>query len=88
MEVHKLRVAANEFIASHADRLKSGGGNGTYDGMDGWQQSVESRLGEVKSDIRDLRSLINIHFLFVLAAIGGSFIALLGVMMAGFGWIN
>lgn len=36
--------------------LKSGGGGGTFGGMDGWQTSVETRLNEIKTDVRDLRT--------------------------------
>jgi hypothetical protein len=36
--------------------LKSGDGGGTSGGMDGWQASVEARLGEIKTDVRELRT--------------------------------
>lgn len=34
------------------NRLKSGGGGGTSDGMDPWQQTVETRLGDLRTDLR------------------------------------
>lgn len=44
------------FNQEHADSLKSGGPGGTSGGMDGWQTSVESRLGSIQTDVRDLRA--------------------------------
>jgi hypothetical protein len=39
--------------------LKSGGGGGTSGGMDGWQTSVEARLGEIRTDTRSLLGEVN-----------------------------
>lgn len=36
--------------------LPPGGGGGTFDGMDPWQRTVESRLGELRTDTRSLVS--------------------------------
>lgn len=36
--------------------LNFGSGGGTSGGMDGWQTSVEARLGEIKTDVRELRT--------------------------------
>lgn len=36
--------------------LNFGSGGGTSGGMDGWQTSVESRLGSINADVRELRT--------------------------------
>lgn len=43
-------------VSAAPSDLKSGSGGGTSGGMDGWQTSVEARLGEIKTDIRDMRA--------------------------------
>ena len=58
---------------NRADPLHGGRGGGTSDGMDGWQQSVETRLSDLGGDVRDLRRWF-----------GGGVILLLGAFAAGF----
>jgi hypothetical protein len=38
--------------------LNFGSGGGTSGGMDGWQTSVEARLNEIKTDLRDVRTSV------------------------------
>ena len=51
-----LKLVTDAFVAQRATGFKFGSGDGTSGGMDGWQTSVEARLGEIKDDIRDLRT--------------------------------
>lgn len=60
------------------DRLKSGGGGGTSDGMDAWQTSVEDRLGALREDLRELRNWLAGGAAFILIALAGGFFFLLG----------
>jgi hypothetical protein len=76
------------------EREVARGGRGSGGGMDAWQQSVESRLGAIDAQIRDMRKeaatqfrwlvglLITIMILFF-----GGFGSLLAVMARGFGWL-
>ena len=54
--IHNLSDYRQTTGGPSQDRLKSGGGGGTSGGMDGWQTSVEARLNEIKTDVRDLRT--------------------------------
>jgi hypothetical protein len=38
--------------------LNFGSGGGTSGGMDGWQTSVEARLGSINTDVRELRTAV------------------------------
>lgn len=73
--------------------LKSGDGGGTYDGMDGWQASVEARLGELKTELHGLRNEARGDFRLIFGAIiaaslglGGLILGLAGLMAKGFHW--
>lgn len=77
MTVHSFEEARREreeaFFPDTDPPLKRGNGGGTSDGMDGWQQSVETRLADLGNDVRDLRRWF-----------GGGVILLLGAFAAGF----
>ena len=64
--------------------LKPGGGGDNSDGMDPWQQTVETRLGELRADVRSLGDKLDSKFLWLMGAFGAGFIALAGMMMAGY----
>lgn len=66
--------------------LKSGDGGGTYDGMDGWQSSVEARLGELKTEIHGLRTDARSDFRLLFGAIIAAALGLAGLMAKGFHW--
>lgn len=54
--------------------LNAGGGDGTSDGMDPWQQSVETRLGALEGKLDN-------HLKWLLIAFAGGFIALGGLVL-------
>lgn len=81
-----------------APALQSAGGGGTYDGMDGWQTSVENRLQSIdgrvlavddKLDRRfdRLDDKIDSHFHIVWGAMIFGFIGVAGLLARGFGWL-
>lgn len=51
-------------------------------GMDPWQSSVETRLGQLHTGIEGLRSDLNTKFLWLLGAFGAGFIALAGLIIS------
>ena len=53
-------------LQAEVERLKSGGPGGTSDGMDPWQSSVETRLGELSSRVLWLAGGIAISFVTLL----------------------
>lgn len=67
-------------------RLKKSGGGGTFNGMDGWQASVEARLGELKTEIRGLRDEARTDFRVLFGAIIAVALGLAGLMAKGFHW--
>lgn len=67
--------------------------------MDAWQSSVEARLGEIRTDLNELRGEMHAGFAHVriemrsdfrwlLGIFGGGFALLLGTMISGFLWIG
>ena len=75
----------DEYEKRVGERFQQYGGNGGGNGM--WQQSVESRLGELRQDIRDLRSDMNKDFRWTWGGMAGGVLLVLGVLAKGFGWI-
>jgi hypothetical protein len=84
----KAQMAATE-------RLKRQGGGGTSDGMEPWQTSVEARLGQLHTDIGDVRTQlggkidkldakIDNRFLWLLGSFGLGFVLLASMMITGF----
>ena len=49
-------------------------------------EHIQSDLGEMKIDMREIRSNARSDFRWTLAAYGAGFMALIGVMAKGFGW--
>lgn len=76
LEFLRQRVAN---LTEEMDHLKSEGGGGTSGGMDPWQSSVETRLGQLHTGIEGLRSDLNTKFLWLLGAIAASFVAIAGL---------
>lgn len=74
-ELAKYRTTAPMFTAGNA--LKGGDDGGTYDGMDPWQQSVETRLGQV-----------NTALWVLISAIGASFVTLVTILLMQTGEIR
>jgi len=58
--------------------LYGAGGGGTTDGMDPWQQTVETRLSELRGEIREVRHIIYGAAAFILVALGSGFLYLAG----------
>jgi hypothetical protein len=56
--------------------LKGSGSDGTFGGMDPWQQTVETRLGELRGDVRQVLYATIGGAAFVLAAFAGGFLVL------------
>jgi hypothetical protein len=75
--------------------LPPGGVSGTYGGMDPWQQSVESRLGQIHGDIGGLRTdlgkrvddlsrTVDSNFKWLLGSYGAGVVLILGALAGGF----
>lgn len=62
--------------------LNEGGGGGTSGGMDAWQQSVETRLGDLSTDIRDLGKKVDGLIIWIVGAIAAGFLVVLGLINA------
>lgn len=82
-------------LTAEIEILKSGGGGGTSGGMDPWQTSVETRLGQLHADVSQLRTDLLGRIDAVDGRLGGRlddldrkidnrFFWLLGTMGAGF----
>lgn len=63
--------------------LQPGGPGGTSGGMDPWQQTVETRLGQLHTDIRDVGKKVDAQLLWTI----GGFFAVLTSLAAGFLWL-
>lgn len=75
-------------------RLKSGSGDGTFDGMEPRVAKLEANvehiqkdIAEIKTDIRGLRDSLWSHFLIVFGAIIFVALGLAGLMARGFKWL-
>ena len=77
IEKDKRRLTAS---FGGAQTLHGGGGGGTSDGMGPWEQSIESRLGQLHSDGQQIRAALVGGFLFLLAAFGAGYVALAAKM--------
>lgn len=74
--------------------LPSGGGGGTYDGMDGWQTSVENRLQSVDTrllhldgKVETLRRDMDGQFRLTWAGLIAGFLITWGGLIWGFLWL-
>lgn len=63
---HRLKSLQSK--AETVQELKTGGGSGTSDGMDLWPQSVETRLGQLHSDVRQVLYVTIACAVFLLGA--------------------
>lgn len=61
-----------------AGPLNKGGGGSGYDGMTGWPETVERRLGELRGDIRLLLTLFIGGFVLLMSAFGVGYLLLSG----------
>ena len=52
-----------------------------------WQQSVETRLGQLHQGMRDLRADMNKDFRWTWGGMVVGVFLVLGVMAKGFGWV-
>ena len=77
----KRRLGAEDPKASGA--LNPPGRGRTSDGMDPWQQTVETRLGELRGDVRQVLTATVGSAVFVLGALATGFFFLLGQVGAG-----
>lgn len=62
--------------------LPKGDGGGTSDGMGPWEQSVESRLGQLHGDLRLMMGALVAGFLFLILAFGAGYKMLADQMQA------
>lgn len=62
--------------------LKPPSGGGTSDGMDLWQQSVETRLGQLHADLGEVSKKLDSRFLWLLGAFAAGFLALMSMINA------
>ncbi|WP_341020945.1 hypothetical protein [Brevundimonas diminuta] len=69
-------TAARDDIRQMTESLRQNGGGGTSGGMDGWQQSVETRLADLGTDVRDLRRWFGGGVVLILGAFAAGFLAL------------
>lgn len=70
--------------AANPRPLKTDGGGGTSGGMDPWQQTVETRLGELRQDVRELRRDMDSSFRWTWGGMVASFLILAGMLIAGY----
>lgn len=80
----RLMRALYERQSDEMARLKSGSGDGTFDGMDPWQTTVETRLGQLHSDVSGLRKAVESNFRWLLGAYGAGFVILAGMLISGY----
>lgn len=78
-------VVTGRFSPRKADPipLRGAGGGGTFDGMEQWAQTVETRLGELRADIRQLLYLGIGATGVLLAAFAGGVVWLSGNVASG-----
>lgn len=76
--------APHWFTRNQPGPLNGGGGGGISDDMDVWQQSVETRLADLRNDAREIRNWLVGGFGFLLVAFASGFLFMLVRMDAGF----
>jgi hypothetical protein len=88
------RMGAEEIHKRLSGIAVSLGGSGSGGGVDAWQQSVESRLAQLHTDLVDVRGEVRAlgsemggWFRWLIGLLVISFAAMLGVMARGFGWV-
>lgn len=72
--------------------LKSGDGGGTYGGMEPWQQTVETRLGDLRGDVKGVSDKIDNRFFWLLGtllgSLGSAFAVLLTILLSQVGEVR
>lgn len=76
-------AAVQSIPAPATPHLRKSGGGGTSDGMDPWQQTVETRLGQLHTDIRDVGKKVDAHLFWTI----GGFFTVLASLAGGFLWL-
>lgn len=76
-------AAVQAIPAPTTEPLHKSGGGGTSDGMDPWQQTVETRLGQLHADIRDVGKKVDAHLFWTI----GGFFTVLASLAGGFLWL-
>ncbi len=95
-ELKKYRTDRNYDTSMYVDDESSFGGGG---GGDMWQQSVETRLSELRGDIQGLRTEMSGEFRSIrdrqdrdfrllFGAVIATALGIAGLMARGFGWIG
>jgi hypothetical protein len=64
---------------------KRGGGDSSGMGPS-WEQTVETRLGELRTDVRDLTKKVDSHFLWIIGALAAGFLTLAGLIGKSASW--
>lgn len=83
---HQIK-ALQESRRGGSGPLPPGDGGSTLDGMNAWQQTVETRLGEMRQDIRDVGKKVDSHFVLTWGGLIIGFLGMAGLMAKGFGWL-
>lgn len=63
------------------------GGGGSSDNGDMWQQSVETRLNQLRDDVKDHRNATDRDFRILFGAIIAACLGLAWLMAQGFRWL-
>ncbi len=63
-------------VRDELQRLRSAGGGGTSGGMEIWHQSVETRLSELRHDVRQVLQALIAGMLLLLGAFATGFVIL------------
>lgn len=76
------------------DRLKSGGGDGTSDGMEARVAKLEANVGhiqtdiaDIKADLRQMKDNARSDFRVTWSGMIVGFLGIAGLMARGFGWL-
>lgn len=94
IDINFLRHQLEQEKAKNGAHLKSGGGGGTFDGMEARVAKLEASVGyiereitDIKTEVRGLRSDARTDFRLTFGALIAVAIGLAGLMAKGFGWI-
>jgi hypothetical protein len=89
-----LRLVTDEFVADNTERLKSGDGGGTFDGMEARVARLEATVGhiqtdttDIKAEIRQMKQNARADFLITWGGMIAGFLGMAGLLARGFGWL-